>query len=128
MNRLLTPFEVHEDHVRYTPPEDFEGVDIGSIMDAFNDLDTRTAPSRKGAPLRLLCDTRFSRNPARADRRPMYERHHEFNDRRVAILGNTTIQKILLDFILAATGHRGHVRFFTDETEALAWLRGQDAT
>lgn len=123
---LETLFERREGYYRCATPFDFAKVDVDKVIDAYQRLDDATAGSRAGAPLRVLCDVRGTTNAARADRRPMYRRHHEFDHRRVAVLGDSRIHQILFDFIVAATAHRGNARYFVDEATAVAWLRGDD--
>lgn len=38
-----------------------------------------------------------------------------------AILGNSRVVKVMVDFVLKASG-RDHMRYFTDRDEALSWL------
>jgi hypothetical protein len=40
---------------------------------------------------------------------------------KTAVLGNSRVVKVMIDFVLRASG-RSHMRYFTDRDEALAWL------
>ena len=39
-----------------------------------------------------------------------------------AVLGNSRIVKVMIDFVLKASG-RHHMKYFTDRDEAMAWLK-----
>jgi len=40
---------------------------------------------------------------------------------KTAVLGNNRFIKVLIDFVMRASG-RDHMRYFTDRAEALSWL------
>jgi hypothetical protein len=42
-----------------------------------------------------------------------------------AVLGNSRVVKVMIDFTLKASG-RHHMRYFTDREEATAWLHNSD--
>jgi hypothetical protein len=120
-------FERREDHIRYVAEADAAPGRTDAIFDAFQRYERATQAERHGEPLRILCDLRAARDLAHTDRRPIYERHHEFDRRRVVVLGNSRVQQIVVDFLIAATGH-ANARYFVDEQEALGWLRRRDGT
>lgn len=39
-----------------------------------------------------------------------------------AVLGNSRVVKVMIDFVLKASG-RNHMKYFTDRQQALAWLQ-----
>lgn len=43
---------------------------------------------------------------------------------RIALLGKSAVDRVIANFVLGVSGPPVPTRFFTDEAEAAAWLRG----
>lgn len=71
---------------------------------------------------RALFDIRGLEEVGPEARAVCYRRAQEFRDVTLAILGSTMFHRLLITFLLFATGHR-RARYFTDEQEALRWLQ-----
>ena len=71
----------------------------------------------------LLVDMRGTANLTREGRRAFAD---EYSASRVALLGESSVDRVIADFTLSVIVMSTPTRYFTSESAALAWLIGDD--
>lgn len=105
----------------FVAPEDPSAEDVDGFFDGLATLRRHAEAESVSPPFRLMVDcTAMQRLHARA-RAVTYRRKGEVQDWRIAVVGRTVFQRLVVEFLRVATGVRG-VKYFTDEARARQWL------
>jgi hypothetical protein len=75
-------------------------------------------------PLNILADASRAGKTSSAARKAYVRLNRDLRGGKVAVVGARRYGRVLVSFILKATG-RDNVRFFDSEEEALAWLKAE---
>ncbi len=105
----------------YVGRQEPTAADIEEFFDGLAKLRKEVAAAGEAPPFPLLADCADVRRVGAEARAVTYRRKAEVGDWRIAVVGHTVFQRLLVEFLRLATGAR-HVKYFTDEADARDWL------
>ena len=106
---------------RCVVPAPADAGSLGALFDRLAAIERERRADGRADPLRLLLVAQGEGTMDAEARQVVYQRHQEFDERYVAVLGTSVLQEFLVNFLVQATGHKT-TRYFRDEAAALAWL------
>lgn len=119
---LPASFERRDGLVYFVAPEpEPTAQEIEDFFDGLAILEKQAAAHGEVPPYRLLVDCASMQRLGAAARAVTYRRKREVAPWRIAVVGHTVFQRMVVEFLRIATGVRG-VKYFTDESKAREWL------
>lgn len=111
---------------QYLAPPQPTAHTVNAFFDALPSLEARLAEEGRSPPFRLLVDMGEAHRLDAEARAVIYRRKTEVASWKIAVVGHSLAQRILVEFLRMAT-RLTNVKYFTDQARALAWLETEDA-
>lgn len=98
-------------------------IEAGDMSDYLKDLDPYLQAATSENPLVFLSVNTHSGRFSSSARKTLMSLNNDHRIGKTAVIGANRPVRVLMDFILKATG-RNNIRIFDDESSANSWLKG----